>query len=120
MLKISIVDRGAERRLVLEGSLIPPSVIDLRTAWLRACAGKQGRKIVLVFRNVTHISAEAEAALWELMNRGVRLSSGGAPPMHVLQRLKRKGKRANHAGLSFIAGGQNMPMELGNLGRGRP
>jgi hypothetical protein len=90
MLKISIVDSGAERRLVLEGALIPPSVIDLRTAWLRACAGKQGRRIVLVFRNITSISAEGEAALWDLMNRGVRFSSGGLPTKHGLQQLVKK------------------------------
>lgn len=92
MLKISIVDSGAERRLVLEGALIPPSLMDLRTAWLRACAGRQGRKIVLVFGNVTEISAEGEAALWELMNRGVRFSSGELPTRQVLQQLVRKNK----------------------------
>ena len=51
MLKVSIVDSGTERRLVLEGALIPASLMDLRIAWLRACAGKQGRRIVLVFKN---------------------------------------------------------------------
>ena len=76
MLKISIVDRGAERRLLLEGAPISSSVMDL-TAWLRACAGRPGRRIVLVFKNVTHISAEGKAALWEFMNRGVRISLGG-------------------------------------------
>ena len=90
MLTISIIDRGAERRLVLEGALIPPSLMDLRTAWLRASAGKQGRRIVLVFRNVTQISAEGEAALWELMNRGVTFSSGELPTRHTLQHLMRK------------------------------
>ena len=100
MLKISIVDSGAERRLVLEGALIPPSVMNLRTAWLRACAGRQGRKIVLVFRNVTYISAEAEAALWELMNRGVRFSSGGVPTKHALQQLVRKNRPKKSARIS--------------------
>lgn len=90
MLKISIVDCGAERRLVLEGALIPSTLMDLRTAWLRACAGRQGRRIVLVFRNVTQISAEGEAALWELMNRGVRVSSGAVPKRHSLQRLVKR------------------------------
>ena len=90
MFKISIVDSSAQRRLVAEGALIPPSVMDLRTAWLRACAGKQGRRIVLVFRNVTYVSPEGEAALWDLMNRGVRFSTGGAPTKHVLQQLIRK------------------------------
>jgi hypothetical protein len=101
MLKISIVDSGAERRLVLEGALIPPTLMDLRTAWLRACAGRQGRRIVLVFRNVTQISAEGEAALWELMNRGVRFSSGAVPTRHGLQQLVRKNRPMESARLSL-------------------
>jgi hypothetical protein len=100
MLKVSIVDSGAERRLVLEGALVSPSVMDLRIAWLRACAGKQGRRIVLVFRNVTYISAEVEAALWELMNRGVRFSSGGVPTKHVLQQLIRRNRPKESARIS--------------------
>jgi hypothetical protein len=100
MLKISIVDSGAERRLVLEGALVPPSLMDLRTAWLRASAGKQGRKIVLVFRNVTQVSAEGEAALWELMNRGVRFSSGAVPTKHVLRQLIRKKEPRESAHIS--------------------
>jgi hypothetical protein len=100
MLKISIVDSGAERRLVLEGALIPPSVMDLRTAWLKACARKQGRRIVLVFKNVTHISPEGEAALWDLMNRGVRFSSGGVLTKHVLQQLIRKNSPKESARIS--------------------
>jgi hypothetical protein len=90
MLKVSIVDSGAERRLVLEGELISSSLINLRIAWLKACSGRQGRRIVLVFKQVTHISAEGEAALWVLMNRGVRISSGEAQAKHVLQQLIRK------------------------------
>lgn len=97
MLKISIVDTRAERRLVVEGALAPPSLIDLRTAWLRASAGKQRRRIALVLRNVTDISAEGEAALWELMNRGVRFSSGELPSKQVLRRLVRKDKTGEAA-----------------------
>lgn len=99
MLKISIVDSGAERRLVLEGALTPPTLMELRTAWLRACAGKQGRRIVLVFKNVTQVSAEGEAALWELMNRGVRISSGEAPTRHVLQQLIKRDRRKESANI---------------------
>ena len=80
MLKISIVDSGAERRLVLEGALIPPSLMDLRTAWLRACAGRQGRKIVLVFGNVTEISARpAAAATSRTRRRSARRRPAGRP-----------------------------------------
>jgi hypothetical protein len=102
MLKISIVDSGAQRRLVLEGALIPTSLIDLRTAWLRASTGRQGRKIVLVFRNVTSISAEGEAALWDLMNRGVRFSSGGVLTNQVLQKLVKKSRPRESACLAHL------------------
>ena len=102
MLKISIVDSRAQRRLVLEGALIPPSLIDLRTAWLRASTGRQGRKIVLVFRNVTSISTEGEAALWDLMNRGVRFSSGGVLTKQVLQKLVKKGRPKESACLAYF------------------
>ena len=100
MLKISIVDSGAQRRLVLEGAVVPHTLLDLRTAWLRACAGRQGRRIVLVFRNVTYISAEGEAALWDLMNRGVRFSSRRVPSKHNLEQLIRKDQPAG-IGLHF-------------------
>ena len=102
MLKISIVDSRAQRRLVLEGALIPPSLIDLRTAWLRASTGRQGRKIVLVFRNVTSISTEGEAALWDLMNRGVRFSSGGVLTKQVLKKLAKKSRPRESACLAHL------------------
>jgi hypothetical protein len=102
MLKISIVDSGAQRRLVLEGALIPSSLIDLRTAWLRATSGKQGRRIVLTFKNVTDISAEGEAALWDLMNRGVRVSSGGVLTKQVLKKLAKKSRPRESACLAHL------------------
>lgn len=92
MLKISIVDRGAQRRLVLEGALVRPSVMDLRIAWIKACAGKHGRQIILVLKNVTQISAEGEMALWDLMKRGARFSSGAVPTKQALQQLVRKNR----------------------------
>jgi hypothetical protein len=108
MLKISIVDSGAERRLVLEGALIPPTLMDLRTAWLRASTGKQGRRIVLIFKNVSQISAEGEAALWELMNRGVRFSSGTVPTTHGLQQLVRKNTPRKSARISPLVTKQEL------------
>jgi hypothetical protein len=102
MLKISIVDTRAQRRLVLDGALAPPSLMELRTAWLRASAGKQGRRITLVFRNVTCISEEGEAALWELINRGVRFSSGGLPSKQVLQQLVRRNRPRESARIAHL------------------
>lgn len=98
MLKISVVDKSMQRHLVLEGALIPPWVAELRSAWMKASARRQGRRIVLDFRDVTYISPEGEAALWDLMNRGVRFSSGGVLTNHILQQLKRRNtKKASRA-----------------------
>ena len=84
MLKTSIVDRRDQRHIVLEGALTSSSVMQLRTAWLRACAGRQRRRIVLEFRNVTEISPEGEAALWGLINRGATFTSGNLVNKRVL------------------------------------
>ena len=93
MLKITVVDTPTQRRLVLEGALVPPWVAELRTAWKKACARRQGRKIVFDFTNLTYISAEGESALWEMMNHGVSFFSGGVLTRHILEQLRRR-KRA--------------------------
>jgi len=92
MLRISVVDSPTQRRLVLDGALVPPWVAELRTAWMKACVRRQGRKIVFDFTNLTYISAEGESALWEMMNRGVSFFSGGVLTRHILQQLRRRKK----------------------------
>jgi hypothetical protein len=90
MLKISVVDKSMQRHLVLEGALIPPWVAELRSAWVKASVRRQGRRIVIDFRDVTYISPEGETALWDLMNRGVRFSSGGIHTNRILQQFRRR------------------------------
>lgn len=92
MLKITVVDTPTQRRLVLEGALIPPWVAELRTAWRNACVRKQGRKIVFDFTNLSYMSAEGESALWEMMNRDVSFFSGGVLTRHILQQLRQRKK----------------------------
>jgi len=104
MLKISVVDSPNQRRLVLEGELITPWVAELKIAWMKACVRRDGRRMVLDFKDVTYISADGEAALWELMNRGARFCSGGVLTKHILHQLKRKRKAmASAAILPFVA-----------------
>src|SRR6267378_2030944 len=68
MLKISVIDRRTERRLVLEGKLIAPWVAELRTAWQAVNEEIKGRALVVDLGNVAVISQEGENALLELMN----------------------------------------------------
>jgi hypothetical protein len=93
MLKITVVDTPAQRRLVLEGALVSPWVAELRTACEKARVRRQGRKIVFDFTNLTYISPEGESALWEMMNHGVSFFSGGVLTRHILEQLRRR-KRA--------------------------
>ncbi len=89
MLKVSIVDTKAQRRLVLEGSLIAPWAAELRIAAQQAAAGLGNRALVVDVRNLTAIGADGETALLELMNQGASFRSQGMFTRQVLRRLAR-------------------------------
>ena len=92
MLKISVIDRRTERRLVLEGKLIAPWVAELRTAW-HAANGKIGAPALVVdLRNVTAISQEGENALLELMGDGAKFRCSGVLIRHLIRELARRRK----------------------------
>src|SRR5258707_8337925 len=93
MLKISVIDRRTERRLVLEGKLIAPWVAELRTAW-RTANGQIGTSAVVVdLRNVTVVSQEGENALLELMSEGAKFRCSGVLTRHLIHELARRRKR---------------------------
>jgi len=87
MLKISTVNRRAERRLVVEGKLVQPWVGELRTTWLSAGEDLQGRKLVIDLSNATVISQEGEEALLELMKEGAEFSCCGVLTKYVIRKL---------------------------------
>jgi hypothetical protein len=93
MLKISVIDRGTERRLVLEGKLIAPWVAELRTAWHAANGRVGGPALVVDLRNVTVISQEGENALLELMSHGAKFRCSGVLTRHLIHGLARRCKR---------------------------
>ena len=92
MLRISVIDSGTERRLVLEGKLIAPWVAELRTAWKATNGEIEGRVFVVDLRNVCVISQEGENALLELMNEGAKFRCSGVFTKHVIQQLRRRSK----------------------------
>ena len=93
MLKISVIDRRTEIRLVLEGKLIAPWVAELRTAWKTVNQEIEGRVIVIDLGNVAIISPEGESALLELMNAGAKFRCSGVLTKHLIQELARRHKR---------------------------
>jgi hypothetical protein len=93
MLKISIIDRGNQRRLVLEGKLVAPWTTELRTACERARADLHHRELVVDIKNLIAISQEGENLLLELMREGTAFRSRGVFTKHVLAQLARRARR---------------------------
>jgi hypothetical protein len=106
MLRISVIDGRAERRIVLEGKLIAPWIAELRTAWKVANEEVKGRILVVDLGNVSVISQEGENALLELMSEGAKFRCRGVLTKHVIQQLRRRSKRkaseAMHAAHSSV------------------
>jgi len=92
MLKISVIDRRTERRLVLEGKLIAPWVAELRTVWQDANGQVGVPALVVDLRNVTVISQEGENALSELMGDGAKFRCSGVLIRNLIHELARRRK----------------------------
>lgn len=90
MFKISIVETQGRRRLVLEGTLVPPFTAEVERAWRNAAEQLQGRKLVIDLTNVTLISRDGENTLFKLMRDGAKFSCGGVFTKHVLRQLARR------------------------------
>ena len=94
MLKISVIDTGTQRRLLLKGRLIAPWVAELKSTWRSAKAELGGRELVIDIANVLVISQEAENTLLQMMNEGAAFHCcRGALTKYVLERLVRRSKR---------------------------
>jgi len=90
MFRISIVDTPARRTLVVEGTLIGPWVAELGTTSRNAGQDLGGRKLFVDLSNLTVISREGEAEIFDLMKNGATFSCGGVLTRHVLKQLARK------------------------------
>jgi len=47
MLKVTIVDQPTEQRIVLEGRLMKPAILELKSAWERARRERASRPCVV-------------------------------------------------------------------------
>jgi anti-anti-sigma regulatory factor len=90
MFKISIVEDGNRRNLILEGRLVRPWTAEVETAWKAAGEQLQGRKLVVDLTNVTFISADGETTLIKLIRDGAKFSCRGVLTKHVLKQLARR------------------------------
>lgn len=89
MLRISIVNSSAQRRLIVEGTLAAPWMEELTAAWAAAQVDLRNRKLIIDLENVL-ISREGENALMKLMSQGAKFRGSGVLTKHVLKELKRR------------------------------
>jgi hypothetical protein len=90
MLKISLIDDPAQRRLVLEGELLAPWAAELKAACEQARTDLRPRELVVDLKCLTAISREGEELLFELMREGVKFRSRGVFTKQVLKQLARR------------------------------
>ena len=93
MLRISIVERRNQRRLVLEGKLVAPWAHELKPAYQEASADLNGRELVIDVKGLTAIGQDGENVLLELMKAGACFRRPGVFTKHILKRLVRKVRR---------------------------
>ena len=87
MLKISIRDTPAQRRLLVEGKLIAPWAAELRAVWRKAATDLHGRQLIVDLRSVTEFGVDGEAVLLQLLKAGARFCCSGVFTKHVMKRL---------------------------------
>ena len=92
MLKISILDWRNQRRLILEGSLVAPWVVELTTACAEARADLRGRELIVEMNNLTAISQAGENVLLKLLNEGVKFRCHGVYTKLILKQLVRRAR----------------------------
>ena len=93
MLKISIVERRKQRRLVVEGRLVAPWSDELKAACEQAGSGLGGRELVIDLKNLTTTGQEGENLLLELMKQGVRCRGCGVFTNVILKQVTRRLRR---------------------------
>jgi anti-anti-sigma regulatory factor len=93
MLRISIVERRNQRRLVLEGKLVAPWAHELKPAYKEASADLNGRELVIDVKGLTAIGEDGENILLELMKARACFRCAGVFTKHVLRRLALKIRR---------------------------
>jgi len=94
MFRLSIKETHGQRRLVLQGKLIPPWTAEVENAWRHATEQLLGRKLVIDLKDVTVISSDGEDMLFKLMRNGAHFTCCGVLTKHMLKRLARRCREA--------------------------
>ncbi len=92
MLKISMIENGTKRQLVLEGKLVAPWTNELKNIGQQALFDGDHRELVIDLRSVTALSAEGEDVLAALADQGARFRVSGVFMRQVMKQLSRRSR----------------------------
>ena len=93
VLRITTIQNGGQRKLVLEGQLVEPWVTEFKKAWQAASEPGNGQKLVVDLCEVTVVSSQAEALLLEIRRAGAHFICGGVLNNHLVRQIDRKCRR---------------------------
>ncbi len=93
MLKISIVESGTKRQLVLEGKLVAPWTDELKSICQGNPSDLMQRELVIDVRGLTVINADGQDALLALMLQGAKFRGGDVFTKQILKQLNRRAHR---------------------------
>lgn len=90
MLKVTVLDDGAETRVKVEGILAGPSVAELESAWKQIWETRENRKIIVDLGGTTVIDASGKRMLMIMASQGAELVAKGVYTEYVVRGLVAK------------------------------
>ena len=76
MLRISLVERPHQCRMIVEGTLVQPWADEFTTACERARLALEGRELIIDLKGITAFSSEGETALLQLIQDNIKFECG--------------------------------------------
>src|SRR5208337_4416093 len=95
MFRISIIENGQKRQLVLEGKLVAPWTNELKRIGQEAAGDPDQRELIIDLRSVTSLSAEGEDVLASLADLGARFRVSGVFIRQVMKQVTQRSRLAN-------------------------
>jgi ABC-type transporter Mla MlaB component len=93
MLRITIAETATEQKWTLEGRLVQPWVVELRTSWKNRHRAQNGRTCTIDLSEVTCIDSSGLRLLRTMSKEGARFTATGIYTKHVLEQLKTNTRR---------------------------
>jgi hypothetical protein len=90
MFKVTTVTNQTQRILVLEGSLVGPSLSDLKGRWDEERRAQEGAMLSIDLTKVTIISQHGENILFQMFTEGARLVGNGPLGRMVIRQVERR------------------------------